>query len=361
MTIAAETADFHEQTRQGRRVLSYSQISTWMACRHRWFLQYYLGLRRREPSYSLTLGDVVHRSLAGYLSGQELDYRAACDRWVSEALEGLPEGLRDETAISTFEDVRSLAGGLVERALSVIESQNWETLLVGDRPGVELELMAPLEGFDGFAGHLDWLAIERHTGRVWLVDFKVRGRFSSPSYEQLNLQHSVYHHLCGMHGIRVDGTVTFEIRADLPSRPRLNKDGTMSRAATATDWFTYRAALVDAGLDPEDYADMREKLESTRFYQLLQEWRPAETSARVWERIVLPASREIAAARAHLDEGTIPPFLWRSAGSWNCSSCSVQTVCFGAIQGYDVRPLLWGFDVPQERIDRAVEAGLLEY
>lgn len=362
--IATATQDFHQQIREGRRVLSYSQINTWASCRHRWFYLYGLGIQRREPSERMALGDVVHKALADvFSSGGTADFRESCRRWAEDVMGLIPTEHLSNDTIDTFVAMGDTASGIVERILALINNAGWNTLILDDgRPAVELELTAPLpemRNLEHFAGHIDWLAKDPE-GRVWLVDFKIRSKLSPTSYEQVNFQHSVYHYLATMHGIRVDGTVTFEVKNELPSKPKLNKNGTMSRVAGGTDWPTYRAALAEAKLPEWEYEDMKEKLESNRFHQLLVEWRNPETSRRIWERVVLPAAREIDNAYEFIDLRKFPPFVWRNMGSFQCSGCPVQSLCFGVLHDYDVQPLLAAFSYSPDVIAKAIKSGWLE-
>ena len=68
----------------------------------------------------------------------------------------------------------------------------------------------------------------------------------------------------------IDG-VYWQVKKAAPRLPSRNKDGKMSRRAMVTTWEVYKGALLEAGLDPADYEDMRDKLsdkESVNYWQM---------------------------------------------------------------------------------------------
>ncbi len=120
-----ETNLFHatdHEANSGERLLSYSQISTWMACRHQWKLQYLYRLKGRDPKPQLTLGDAVHRYIASFLLGQRPE--DALQKWIAELLATPGAGwtLDDELR---FEAIGDKAEGIGKRALLEIAGLNF--------------------------------------------------------------------------------------------------------------------------------------------------------------------------------------------------------------------------------------------
>ncbi len=207
--------------------------------------------------------------------------------------------------------------------------------------------------------HLDWLAFERSTGQVWLADFKTRANFLPDFSEETNLQHTSYQKILQRHGINCNGTATIQIKSDLPQKPRQNNNGTMSRTAIKTDWETYRAALVEARLDPADYDDMRVKLGEGKFFNVMKAFRSDIEVNNVWDHVIVPAARDIAVARHSAKDGGLDAKLvYRTFSHRVCNGCDFRHVCIGGLRGYDPVGLLMPFNYRPER-EAEIAAGLL--
>ena len=353
------TQRFHEEVAQGRRILSYSQILDWMTCRQRWFYRYGCGVQPKRSPRPMTLGDLVHKCLAGFLSGEEQDYNKIIGAYQSD-LWSLSIELEDSSdeEMERIEKLADDARSIVERTLRTIEALAWHTHVLPDgSPAVELELKTEVPGFNHFASHLDWCAYDTVNDLLWLVDFKVRKSFSPLGYEDVNLQHLIYAYMANLHKIPIIGTVTFEISSDPPKQPKRNKDGSMSRSAVHTDWETYRAALIESNLAVSLYDDMREKLEGVRFTQILQEYRSDVVMSRTWSDIVLPAAREIRLAYHAIDNGQWPVNVYRQMRHMACNGCGVRDICLTTFRGYDATPQLTSqFEYREEMIERILNS-----
>ena len=360
-SFGTQTSDFHERVALGERAISYSQIMAWLSCRHRWFLSYGLGLQPLRPSDPLALGSAVHEAIANVLANDVLDDPATVRNYTTCSLATFREAALalvpyDAQAAGWGDEWVDEATRIVLRGLSLLRD-NGLSVFRGpplDKPAVELELRVPMDGFDYFAAHLDIL-LQDAQGGLWLTDWKVRSQLSPPEYERVNMQHMVYAWVCRQYGIPVTGTLTIELRNVNPKTPNINKDGSVSRSAVATDWATYSDAVRRAGQNPEDYRDMEVKLQNARFSQMLFEPRRPATLERIWNDVVLPSAYEIKAARDAIDKGIKPDWISRNLHWFGCQRCSVFDACLSGLDGDDIQPILRLYQYRDDDVQTALD------
>lgn len=259
-----DTTQFHASVEK-RTDISFSQIATWMSCPHQWFLQYPMGMRPpMRPGSPMNIGDLVHVGIAHYWeTGTQVAAHAAIRDRLGDLYVQIPADILSHGVHDGFEEIEANAQRLVDMVIDYATRNKWEPVIVD---GIDLLIEKELRHvvFDrerflyyNVAGHLDAVIYEGTTGRRWVVDYKTRGTFSPTDYEQTNLQNAIYLWLLKNDGIEVDGSLTLEIKNKPPAQPKVNKDGSISRSAVATDWATYKAVVESQGLDPSDYLDMK--------------------------------------------------------------------------------------------------------
>jgi hypothetical protein len=169
---------------------------------------------------------------------------------------------------------------------------------------------------------------EKATGMLFLWDYKVRTQLQPEDDEEVNFQFAVYQRILRVdYGVNVVGSICAQVFNELPKEPKLNQNGSMARTDIKTDWPTYSAALVANGLDPNDYLDMKDKLNGKEFWRLSKAYRkPAELEA-VWNEIVLPAVKEMASTKTPMT---------RTMSAWNCKGCNFRNLCLEGMRGGDV-------------------------
>ena len=337
-------------------LLSFSQISTYLRCRQTWRYIYQENLAPRVDARPLSLGSAVHMGLAAALRechcGQmsvEDGVRKGVESWREREL------ARDdlfEEEIEAIHQVAADAEQLAIRTLHKLPIDEWETVTdPAGIPMIEYHFTVPLKGWGGFHGYIDWVGRHKPTGQVWLVDWKVRGSFQPYEAEEVNLQNAAYQYAI-FRILRKSpvGTITFQISNKPPAKPKLNKDGTMSRALIKTDWETYKAALLEAGLNPDDYLDMAEKLSTVEFFRPAKEYRTLDTVRRVWKEVVEPTAREIRRSTK---------IVVRNLGHRTCNGCAYRQLCLAELAGEDTeyirethyRPRAGMVDKSQEKED----------
>lgn len=298
-----------------------------MSCHFRHSLSYRGGWKPKEDGIPLQLGSMIHAGIAAEILHQSPE----------EAIQALVRENQEKALSEEWAEMIYLTGeqalDITNRAIDWLEIREgrWETIELEGQPLVELALEMPLWDLRAsYKGVIDWVARDTETGKIHLIDFKTRGRFNRPDAEETNLQLMSYMFMLTHYGVNVDTASIIQILTKLPSQPKLNKDGSMSRQKITTDWSTYRAALVDAGLDPADYEDMREKLDG-EFFDLIPLYFSHEEVFAAWHEIIRPAIRSI----------LVESNMWlRSMSTWNCKYCAYREPCLASLRGHDMEGLL---------------------
>lgn len=307
--------------------IRFSEIDQFMRCEYAWYLRYVLQLVPKKPAKAPLLGSAVHAGMAAALCSRvdgKLDPlysgEQAAKGYVQESLAKIAEP--EDLDIQEHDDAEFKAPRIVARLLEAFPADKYQTVLFQGKPAVELELTNEGEGPPAIA-HLDWVMHEVDTGFNWIVDWKVRKTLQGES-EDLDLQAMVYQRLARPVA-NIIGTMNVQVSAELPATPKVNKDGSMSRAAIRTDWETYRRALVAARLDPDDYLDMKDKLEQVEFLRPVKAARTPEFVDSVWDTVVVPVWQRM----------MNQTFWQRHLSKFNCSRCPYIPPCLGQLRGED--------------------------
>ena len=313
-------------------LLSFSQISTYLRCHQEWWYAYQENLVPRMDARPLSLGSAVHMGLATALReyhcsrmSVEDGVRKGVESWKEQEL---ARGDLFEEEIEAVHQVAVDAEQIAIRTLRKLPIDEWETVTdPAGIPMIEYHFTIPLKGWGGFHGYIDWVGWHKPTGQIWLVDWKVRKSFQPHEAEEVNLQNAAYQYAI-FRVLRKPpvGTITFQISGKPPAKPKLNKDGTMSRALVKTDWETYKVALLEAGLNPDDYLDMAEKLSTVEFFRPVKEYRTLDTVHRVWKEIIEPTAREIRRSNK---------IVVRNLGHRTCNGCAYRQLCLAELGGED--------------------------
>lgn len=336
-----------EEERKDR--FSYSRAAAWLRCGKAYDYQYNQSLIPVINTPTPYRGTLVHFGLNWCLRFQhygkpwhaareasELAIRMMWERWANK--EKVKNFLMfDDTLRQDAENLRDEAICIADRVIQryQLDQGGWKTFTLPDgTPCIEKDFE-----FDGFTCRPDWVAYDPD-GKLWLLDFKLHNQLQPVEYEEWNLQAGCYQHVLKQHGIQVLGSCAFQIRAAVPKIPALNKtvgkDGsrTMSRSSIATDWNTYKSELIRQGLDPDDYMDMRNKLQD---FERLSFHRRTDTEA---ENIY----REVNTLLSFQKLEIVP--IFRSLKPINCNRCDYKDFCLEELRGR--RPEPYEFNLTKE-------------
>lgn len=351
--------------REDGRYLSYSRIADKLRCDYKHDLHWNRRIAGRGFAPAMDVGSACHLGLSTALKKlAEWQFEKPKRRPTPQLLKQL-EALAARTASAWFRDWLARRGGpqkafptaeeheafiaaqeeattVAPRAFRALEPARWETVWFDGKPLIEQAIVVPLAGWDGFVCHIDWVAHDLGAHTNWVMDWKFRGGLNPAEDEEVDLQLALYQKVVAILGIKTAGSATFQHRNSGPSEPKLNKDGSMSRARIATDWPTYEAALLRAKLNPDDYImDMKPKLDVV-FHRLDRVYRPKPEVDALWDNVVIGLSRRIQyeseVHERYEQDGNVPAI--RSMGRMNCRGCWAREFCLAELRGDDTDWLL---------------------
>lgn len=339
-------------------MVSVSQLQTFMSCRKKWAYNYIDNLKPRVDKVYLTIGKLCHK-------GMQVAMHMLWERPESTLLELTAAGLAAMRAeyeeymvaiplldeeVPELEQMWDDASSIFAQALEEFNPTKYEvvTVVKGGKkaPALELHFKVPCPPTRGLHGFIDAILRDKETGFTWCTDYKFRKSLSPDDEEAYNIQNSVYSYACGLMGINVTGTMTWQHVNTPASDPTINKNGTISTAKIKTTWSHYAQFCRDHGVDPEAYrAEMEDKLAGIEWFRPTYEYRNNETITRIWEHCILPVAKEVKAAysrKANNHQSMYP---------WNCKMCQYQSICQGELRDYDVAAIM---DREYVRRDREV-------
>lgn len=305
--------------------VSYTSISTYMRCGWLWTKQYQEKLRSVKPSYNMAMGTLVHRILADailrHANGGKLWVPTTAREIHDAYIAGFESHLSEEERNDLFTGIE-----IAHRALLDLNiDENWETVKHPDGSFLVEKELRWIDGGIEYISVVDWVAKNKHTGQIWLFDFKVRGSIQSSDTQETNVQFALYQWIMKKQGIDVLGTVTHQIRAALPQAPSVNKDGSISRTRIVTDWATYSKTVLERGKRIEEYADMQEKM--SVFFSSSYYYRSEKEIDGFYQRVIRPVAVAIVATM----NGHLVPY--RSMTTLNCNGCNVRDLCLADVRG----------------------------
>ncbi len=299
----------------------FSQISTFLKCRKKHDFAYIERLESRGFNPKMMFGTFGHAALADMwtmeMKGTE---PTVLPGELKKALENHPEfGVEfRQMAVEALNVAHRAFKQLVGRFAPLMVEQSLITEACGMNVG----------------GTPDLVARDLQDNSIWVFDYKFRGSFMPPETELLNLQMIFYQALLHRLGIETAGTRQIQIRPFLPKEPKVNKDGSLSRADLLTDWQTYEAAIVRNGLKVEDYSEMPAKLADKKFVDIdsCRALRPKSEVEYFWQNEILPAIVAIRDRKPGEKGG-------RCFDQMACRTCSFLELCTEEAKGGDTEYL----------------------
>lgn len=345
--------------------MSYSRGSTFLACRKLYEYKYAEGLVPRVDIPQIKRGDLVDQALCAAIVADQAGHGPdECESAANRTATKLgndwlgSEDVVEYAKMSGDEWVADMAQLVVDsvliacRAVRFLElgSGRWRTLAIPDPDdptgrrlqfGCQPKILGDLNktiaqtvgDAPNFKGHGDWVARDTETGHVWLIDFKVRKAIQAPETLEFDYQLPAYVAALRQMGVEVHGAAHLQIRALVPNVPNLLKPTAkssvqkMSRANISTDWHTYREAVIADGLDPNDYLDMKEKLNPFDVFTPI--YRSDEELTGIWA--------ELATTRESIMQWHANPIATapRRLHIMQCRGCQFDQLCLAELRGHD--------------------------
>lgn len=238
--------------------ISNSKANCYLRCPRRYMYQYVRGLRPKSTALPLKRGDWLHQLIMHHYDGN--DWREPHNQLAAEFNRLLLEE-REQ-----YGDLPTECGRIMESYVRhyAEEDRGWRVV------DSELDEVIDLPTGDKFRFIID-LIVKEADGGVWLVDHKTVGKFMDEDFMVIDAQLARYFWAARKLGIKsLRGVMFNEIITTSPTVPTLLKSGELTkRKNLACDAETYLARIEELGLDPDDYADILERLrgQSNRWFR----------------------------------------------------------------------------------------------
>lgn len=348
--------------------LSASRFYVASSCSQKYDYQYKQGLRKKGgDTYRMELGRVVHDLIAEawrvqvregnvYAIGQDYNpvppakmvYKLLGEAYFEEnkdkyaptgdyviMLQGVEPDLEAGKPLEEFQDMVNDATRIVEHLFETYLLKTYVPVVIGrdmNSAIIEKELKdnGLLSDFveDAtkrnyvFHGFVDFVGYNKETGTVDLVDWKTRKSLQDTGSNNLNPQLDFYaYFLNRLFNVTVDRVVEYQVRSKAPEMPKINKNGTVSKAKCTTTVAMYTEAILMAGGKLEDYQEQLDTWVGSDWVAPLIK----PTNVGVQLRHICNAIGAIDNAQRH---------TFRSTG-WQCQQCPFYNLCEAHILGYN--------------------------
>lgn len=320
-----------EVDEEGLLEISNSRMKRWNHCQRSHDYRYVDKIKPRKKVRALSLGGLVHNCLEARDTGEE--FINVIRKYKKEEFDKL------------FEEERAELGNIPQDALRIMRAyvnhyklvdEEWETI------ACEQDFMIRVPGTKiVITGKIDKIARHKKTGKVWCFEHKTMKKgLPTESFRTTDTQTAIYCWVMmmlapylGYHKKDVEGVMFDYLRTKPPTVPQLLKNGTMSKRKLDTDKWTYIEALKKAGLDPADYQDHIDTIESSDYFI----------------RIPMAKSKAIMSCMSQLIINTAhqilkisnTPLVTRNL-SYTCDrpKCEYRDLCLAEMQGLDTSSII---------------------
>ena len=314
--------------------ISWTAIDTYTRCPFRYHLAHEQRLTPKTDNRAMSLGTLVHEGMAtGLQEYHRRHYKLTLAelhtllvRWYTEW--ELRES--NEENYDAVHELAQLAQGIVYRTFEHLDvPTNWRSAVHNKHPMIEYEVNIPVTREIAFKGRVDWVAKNIQDGIIYIVDWKTKSTLDDDTQmingSEFSSQLGLYQYAVRQLGIDVQGIVTYEILSALPKIPSLlqNNKG-VSRANIKTDWLTYRKVVEQNGFDVQDYQDVYERLQGTKFWMPITEYMTTSELEWRWQYLLEWANKILAAPDR--------PMVLNSTCRW----CPFNKICLAHIRNEDV-------------------------
>jgi len=234
---------------------SVSKITCANRCAKKYDYNYVQKIVPIVTDERLTRGRLLHASLEAHYLKQD---------WTKPIEEYERKSVDEEEKLMIAECYR-----IMRSYLTRYRSDNFEVLAV--------EMPFEVETPDGntYEGIID--LIYKDDYGVWVCDHKTVKAIPDESTRAIDMQTNLYFYATEKLGYNPTGIVFNYLRTKSPTQPKLLKSGGLSKAKNIdTDYETYSVAIKNAGLNPDDYADILQEVKANRFFSRIKVPRPAK-------------------------------------------------------------------------------------
>lgn len=339
--------------------VSLSAYQTWQTCQQKYNYRYVKRIRPIVKNSAPQRGTVIHEYMDVFYSALK-DGRTVDDAHELGIQKLESHKLEFELAASVSrladqpEEAEEYAQMLVqcvdlaERYLNMhgrVDAERYDILLVEER----LRVMTAPDILS--TGIVDLVLRDRIHGRVAMLEHKTTKTVPRASVRLRDFQTLLYaEKLRATHGVEIDSVLWNYVRTEPPTIPRVLKNGKMSTAANIdSTWDVYEKALLAAGLDPADYADMRASLtprERTVYFPRYEHVIVASSDVLLFDYVQTSTTMRRAVWEWRAGKSVPSRSLARS-----CDWCEFYKLCEAEVMGGDADDLIKRFFIQDERIN----------
>lgn len=323
--------------------VSQSAINRYRRCEQQYYYNDILKIRRRERRFELEFGTYFHtyveafyRALKEQATASEAHKRALtfmhlADKTIKSYV-GTALAAGSEDVAKNLSEIPDKAERIAQRYYTIRgenDADEYEILFVEER------LEVPVDDEITSVGKVDLVTRHRKDKIISLWDHKTSAYPPDLTRGLRDLQTLLYaQKIKLLHNLHVDEIVWNCIRTKEPTVPEILKSGKVTkRADLDTTWATYEAVLQIAGINLEEYAEIRSRLEdreTTVFF--VRQSHPIIAQPDILLRDYVATAKEIEEKKIAWNSQNNPPI--RSV-DYTCSRCDYEKLCIATITGGD--------------------------
>jgi hypothetical protein len=301
-------------------ILTHSSIAAFKQCRRRYQYRYVDGLELKDRPAYFDFGSAIHTGLAEHYRGAKPeDAVLAIEKYFADN----PPAADDAERMASWMESLGLAVSIFRNYVARYPQESFKVVEI-EKP-FELPIVDVRgQTFDGLklAGKVDGVVEENG---LWVLEHKTASVIDSRYQRKLTLDAQSMLYLEAMerlYGKRFNGVIYNVLAKSIPEPPAVLKNGSLSKAkAQNTTPELYRMAISDAGLNPDDYAEILDYLERNRKQYFYREYLTFGTEEREEWR------RELWQIAADIERATETGAFYRN---------TAQCVGFGTCPFYDI-------------------------
>jgi len=230
--------------------ISHSKLKTFRRCHKEYDYKYNRNLRRKWKPKPLYIGSVLHLCIEYWVKGEK-PWKAAIEEY-RDKLKKLFVEERVEYE-QYLDECESIFNGYIRMySQSPLEYEYTELMI--EVPIPDLKDFSIITIIDG---------IVKEDKRRYIMEHKNMSKIPDETNRMSDVQTAIYWWVLPLAGYPIPhGTIWDYLRTKPQAVPEvLKKGGLTKRKNIDTTWHTYKQAILDNGLDPKDYEDMREVLQ----------------------------------------------------------------------------------------------------
>lgn len=311
---------------------SASKVNRIRRCKHAYYYSDILNLTRKSRAIAPYKGQLIHSCLEAHYSGKD---------W-TQPIKDLPMDMEN-----VFDEERVEWANLASDVYKILrpyfsgyrEADSKFTTLA-----TEFYFEMPL-GAHTYRGYIDWIA-ENDEG-VWVIDTKTTKVLPKDQELYMDMQTLIYYDACRtdpklialLAGRKLAGVMFNYICTKAPKEPKMLKNNSLSKEAINTDISTYFRAVKANGLDPEDYADMVDKLKDNIFFKRVR-IPVSETTLSILKQEIIATLDEAEVLHMYAETSGMARFP-RTMLKMRCEwDCPYRRICFAELAGMNTSSII---------------------